>query len=182
MSLARCVATSPRWNDQPPFLEIGTRSGGSALVILRVLRSVYGNRPAPWVITVDPYGGRPYEGAPFLYDDGHYIAMKRSLARYGNHIHFLLESADFLRVLGQLALWRDGARRPVERFTLVYLDGSHDPDIVWSEITALHPRVIPGGYLIVDDTDWFGGAVRRRLDATGWNVRHEGKQTVVRLD
>jgi hypothetical protein len=43
--------------------------------------------------------------------------------------------------------------------------------------------VIPGGFLIVDDTDWFGGAVRRRLDGAAAHmrvqVRHNGKQSIV---
>jgi hypothetical protein len=183
LSLARCVAAAPRAPDAAPLLEIGTRKGGSALVMLRVLRALYRNGPSPpWLLTVDPYGRRPYEGAPFIYDEAHYIAMKRALARYGNHVHFLMESTDFLRVLDGLALWRAGVRRPVDRFTLVYLDGSHDPGIVWSEVESLVPRVVPGGFLIIDDTDWFDGAVRRRLDATGWNVRHDGKQSVVRVD
>jgi len=181
-SLARCVVAAPRGSDAAPFLEIGTRSGGSALLVLRVLRAIYRNRPdTPWLLTVDPYGRRPYEGAPFVYDEAHYIAMKRALAGYGNHVHFLMESSDFIRTLDGLTLWRGGARRAVDHFTLVYLDGSHDPEIVWSEVQSLLPRVVPGGFLIVDDTDWFNGAVRRRLDATGWNVRHDGKQSVVRV-
>ncbi len=150
--------------------------------MLRVLRALYRNTAeAPWLLTVDPYGRRPYEGAPFVYDDTHYIAMKRLLAGFGNHVHFLMESGDFLQMLSGLTLWRGGVRRPVEQFTLVELDGSHDPEIVWSEVQSLVPRVIPGGFLIVDDTDWFDGAVRRRLDGTGWNVRHDGKQSVVRV-
>jgi hypothetical protein len=64
------------------------------------------------------------------------------------------------------------------------LDGSHDPEIVWFEIERLLPRVVPGGFLIVDDTDWFQGAVRHRLDAAaaqlGVAVRHNGKQSIVR--
>lgn len=182
LSLARCVAAAPHGPDAAPLLEIGTRSGGSALLLLRVLRSIYRDAtPPPWVLTVDPYGRRPYEGAPFIYDETHYLAMKRCLAPYGNHVHFLMESGDFVRILDGLTLWRSGTRRPIDRFTLVYLDGSHDPDIVWSEVTALLPRVVPGGFLVVDDTDWFDGAVRHRLDAAGWNVRHDGKQSVVRV-
>lgn len=182
LSLARSVAAAPRGPDAAPLLEIGTRSGGSALLLLRVLRSLYrGGASPPWVLTVDPYGRRPYEGAPFVYDERHYVAMKRTLAPYGNHVHFLMESREFLRVLDGLTLWRAGVPRPIDRFTLVYLDGSHDPDIVWSEIATLQPRVVPGGFLVVDDTDWFDGAVRRRLDATGWAVRHDGKQSVVRV-
>jgi len=78
-----------------------------------------------------------------------------------------------------------GKREPLARFTLVYLDGSHDPDVVWHEIERLRPRVVPGGYLVVDDTDWFGGEVRRRLDAGAgagavpFRVRHNGKQSII---
>lgn len=186
LELARAVAAAPRasaGSTAPPLLEIGTRSGGSALLMLRVLADVYRDGQPPFVLTVDPYGGRPYEGAPFVYDERHYRAMKRALAPYANHVHYMMDSELFLRELDHLYLWADGAKRPIDRFTLVYLDGSHDPDIVWQEIVTLLPRVVPGGSLIVDDTDWFDGAVRRRLDAAapqlGVQVRHNGKQSHV---
>jgi predicted O-methyltransferase YrrM len=186
LELARAVARAPRAPDAAPLLEIGTRSGGSALLMLRVLETVYralGSAP-PMVLTVDPYGARPYEGAPFVYDARHYRAMKRNLAGYANHVHYMMDSALFVRELEHLYLWGGGAKRPLDRFTLVYLDGSHDPEIVWFEIERLLPRVVPGGFLIVDDTDWFQGAVRHRLDAAaaqlGVAVRHNGKQSIVR--
>ena len=186
LELARCIARAPRDRAAPPLLEIGTRSGGSALLMLRVLADVYrGYASPPLVLTVDPYGARPYEGAAFTYDDRHYGAMKRALAKYPNHIHYMMDSALFLRELEHLYLWVGGARRPLERFTLVYLDGSHDPDIVCHEIELLRPRVVPGGFLIVDDTDWFGGEVRRRLNAAagqdGFAVKHNGKQSIVEM-
>jgi len=185
LELARAVARAPRGADAPPLLEIGTRSGGSALLMLRVLRAVYRGTPAPFVLTVDPYGARPYEGAPFVYDARHYGAMKRALAGYANHIHYMMDSELFLRELGALYLWVGGAKRRLERFTVVYLDGSHDPEIVWREIETLWRRVVPGGFLIVDDTDWFDGAMRRRLDAAvpAWGVelRHNGKQSIVAI-
>lgn len=187
LELARAVAQAPRpprGATAPPFLEIGSRSGGSALLMLRVLDDVYrGIGPAPFVLTVDPYGARPYEGAPFVYDERHYRAMKRTLAGYANHVHYMMDSELFLRELDHFYLWAGGAKRPLDRFTLVYLDGSHDPAVVWHEIGALLPRVVPGGSVIVDDTDWFEGVVRRRLDAaaSGWGVtvRHNGKQSLV---
>jgi predicted O-methyltransferase YrrM len=184
LELARSVASAPRAPDAAPLLEVGTRSGGSALLMLRVLRTVYrGLGPPPMVLTVDPYGARPYEGAPFVYDARHYRAMKRNLAGYPNHVHYMMDSELFVRELEHLYLWADGAKRPLDRFTLVYLDGSHDPEIVWFEIERLLPRVVPGGFLIVDDTDWFQGAVRRRLDAAAARlrvpVRHNGKQSIV---
>jgi len=186
LELARSVVLAPSSADPPPLLEIGTRSGGSALLMLRLLDLVYpaGTR-RPLVLTVDPYGTRPYEGAPFVYDDRHYLAMKRHLSRYPNHIHYMMDSELFLSLLDQLYLWIDGARRPLATFSLVYLDGSHDPDVVWGEIERLLPRVVPGGFLIVDDTDWFEGAVRRRLDAGADRLpgalRHNGKQSIIRV-
>lgn len=184
LELARCVARAPRGPGAPPLLEIGTRSGGSARLMLRVLADVYrGEARPPLVLTVDPYGARPYEGAPFMYDETHYGTMKRALAPYPNHIHYMMDSALFLHELDDLYLWVDGRQQRLERFTLVYLDGSHDPEIVWREIEQLRPRVIAGGFLVVDDTDWFGGEVRRRLDvaaaASGFRVRHNGKQSIV---
>jgi len=184
LELARHVAGAPRREDPAPFLEIGTRAGGSALLMLRVLDAVYPSTARkPLVLTVDPYGTRPYEGAPFIYDDRHYGAMKRALARYPNHIHYMMDSELFLDLLDRLYLWREGVKRPLDRFSLVYLDGSHDAAIVWREIECLLPRIVPGGALIVDDTDWFDGAVRKRLDALrprlAGTLRHNGKQSII---
>ena len=106
LELARAVTLAPRSDDPAPLLEIGTRSGGSALLMLRILELVYpaGTRRPP-VLTVDPYGTRPYEGAPFVYDDRHYLAMKRALASHANHIHYMMDSELFLkRVFPGLAL------------------------------------------------------------------------------
>jgi predicted O-methyltransferase YrrM len=184
LEIARCVAMIPRGPDTPPLLEIGTRSGGSALLMLRVLDSIHesGERP-PTVITVDPYGSRPYEGEPHIYDERHYGRMKRNLAGYTNHIHYMMDSELFLRELGNMYLWSDGTRQGFNKFSLAYLDGSHDPTIVWQEIEALLPRIIPGGFLIVDDTEWLDYAVRTRLDAVaddwGFSIRHTEKQSII---
>jgi hypothetical protein len=186
MELARAVLATPKGPDAPPFLEIGTRSGGSALLILRLLDLVY-LPPArrPFVLTVDPYGSLPYAGAPYQYDDRHYRAMKKALSPYPNHVHYMMDSELFLRQLEDLYLWRGGARLGFDRFSLVYLDGSHDPDVVWSEVESLLPRVTPGGFLIIDDTDWFEGAVRKGIDEAAplfaGTVRHHGKQTILSL-
>jgi hypothetical protein len=185
LEIARCVARLPAGEACAPLLEIGTRSGGSALLMLRVLEAIHGKRQPPMVITVDPYGSRPYEGADWTYDDRHYGRMKRNLAPFTNHIHYMMDSELFLRELHRLYVWSGGSRVALDRFSLVYLDGSHDPEIVWSEIETLLPRVVPGGFLIVDDTEWFHGAVRTRIDAAadrwGLTVRHTEKQSILEL-
>ncbi|MGH9895020.1 MAG: hypothetical protein ACREA0_24170, partial [bacterium] len=162
-------------------------AGGSALLMLRLLDLVY--PPAtlrPLVLTVDPYGSRPYAGGPHEYDARHYRAMKRALAGYANHVHYMMDSELFLRQLDQLYVWQGGFRLAFDNLSLVYLDGSHDPTLVWAEIERLLPRIIAGGFLIIDDTDWFDGAVRQRLDraAPRWPVtlRHHGKQTIISVN
>jgi predicted O-methyltransferase YrrM len=176
--------SAPRGADPAPFLEIGARAGGSALLMLRLLEVIYpSGTPRPLVITVDPYGARPYEGAPFRYDWKHYRSMKRALARFANHIHYMMDSEAWLGLLDRLYLWIDGIKKPFDRFSLVYLDGSHDPAIVQMEIDILLPRIVPGGVLMVDDTDWFDGATRRYLDGLRFagTIRHHGKQSILRL-
>ena len=186
MELARAVVAAPRSADPPPFLEIGTRAGGSALLTLRLLDLVYPRSARrPLLLTVDPYGSLPYPGATFKYDDGHYRDMKRALSGYPNHVHYMMDSELFLQQREHLYLWRAGARVELRAFSLIYLDGSHDPDVVWSEIEGLLPLIIPGGYLIVDDTDWFDGTLRRRLEAVApdlpGTLRHHGKQAIIRI-
>jgi predicted O-methyltransferase YrrM len=38
-------------------------------------------------------------------------------------------------------------------YAFVYLDGSHDPDVVQREIDFFLPRLMPGGIIAVDDTE-----------------------------
>jgi predicted O-methyltransferase YrrM len=187
LELARAVVATPRSADPPPFLEIGTRSGGSALLMLRLLKVIYAPPVRrPLVLTVDPYGSLPYAGAPFEYDARHYRAMKQALAGYANHIHYMMDSELFLRLLDQMYLWRGSSKLHFNQFSLVYLDGSHDPTVVWAEIEHLLPRIIPGGFLIVDDTDWFDQAIRHQLEAEAprlpITLRHHGKQTIITVD
>jgi hypothetical protein len=186
LELARYTAIAHADRNGAPILEIGTRSGGSALLMLKVVASLYAGHKPPMVITVDPYGARPYEGEPYVYDERHYGKMKKNLAPFTNHIHYMMDSELFLRELDNVYVWSGGLRHGFNKFSLVYLDGSHDPDIVWSEIERLRPRVQAGGYLIVDDTEWFDFAVRKRLEAEApaWRVtmRHTEKQSILRID
>src|SRR2546425_2870049 len=73
LELARTVARAPRVPDPPPLLEIGTRSGGSALLMLRGLNDGYPRgTPHPVLLTGDPYGPPPHEGSPSLYAQTHH--------------------------------------------------------------------------------------------------------------
>lgn len=145
-------------------IEVGTRRGGSAVLMLRILDRLYGR--GPLLITIDPYGGKPYYGGegkvtPGLYGDEEYIAMKTLLAPFPNHVHFAVTSMDFISLLDRgFELWSGGrmirfgttdiATKP---FTFVYLDGDHDKATVLTELDHLAPRVGSGGSLVIDNVD-----------------------------
>src|SRR5260370_3919247 len=77
LELARSVARAPRLPDPPPLLEIGTRSGGAAPLMLRGVDDGYSRGPRqPVLLTVDPYCPPPYEGWTPLHDERHHQAMK----------------------------------------------------------------------------------------------------------
>src|SRR2546427_4919253 len=78
LELARTVARAPRVPDPPPLLEIGTRSGGATLLLLRGVDDGHPRRTRhPPLLTVDPYGTPPDEGSAFRYGPRDYPAAKR---------------------------------------------------------------------------------------------------------
>jgi 2-polyprenyl-3-methyl-5-hydroxy-6-metoxy-1,4-benzoquinol methylase/glycosyltransferase involved in cell wall biosynthesis len=148
-----------------PVLEVGTWKGASALVWLELLTAL--GRTTP-VITVDPYGGKPYRGGngdgEALYGAEAFTAMKRLLAPYGNHYHFPVASSEFLRaVAGRPAptIWHEGTQVPLDTFAFALLDGEHAADTIRFELDVLlgkrsfpaRPRIAPGGIIVVDNID-----------------------------
>ena len=149
----------------PPVLEVGTYKGASALMWLELLKALRKDAP---VITVDPYGGKPYRGGngdgEALYGNPEFTAMKRLLADYPNHYHFPLTSADFFRALvpaGGSAVWHAGSQVPLDTFAFALLDGEHAADTIEYELDVLmgrrsfkgQPLVAPGGVIVVDNVD-----------------------------
>ena len=96
-------------------IEVGTRRGGSALRFLELLNELYAGFVPPLLVTVDPYGYKPYDsGIPGrekmpIYGDPDYLAMKALLAKYPNHSHFKLTSLDFFDRLYGASFWFPGA-------------------------------------------------------------------------
>lgn len=111
----------------------------------------------PVLVTVDPYGGKPYSGGDYvvdwLYGDDIYLAHKQNLARFPNHVHFALEGHVFLsRCLGA-PIWRRGKRVPLTEFSFAFLDGDHDAATVREELLHLMPHMARGGRIVVDNVD-----------------------------
>jgi glycosyltransferase involved in cell wall biosynthesis/2-polyprenyl-3-methyl-5-hydroxy-6-metoxy-1,4-benzoquinol methylase len=145
-----------------PILEIGTFKGASALVWLKLLKAL--GRTTP-VITVDPYGGKPYEGGngsgEALYTGETFVAMKRLLAEFPNHFHFPIGSMGFLCRYPADVVWHEGRAIPLDTFAFALLDGQHDARTIERELQYLlqgahlthRSRMAPGGVIVVDNID-----------------------------
>lgn len=140
-------------------VEVGTRRGGSALMFLLLLDKLYEGFEKPLLITVDPYGFKPYvSGKPGvedipIYGDPDYLAMKSLLAKWANHSHFKLESLDFFYRMQGSRYWFPGAKafttksqpgefalgeeKKMGNVTFCLLDGDHSARTIQSELGHL---------------------------------------------
>lgn len=155
-----------------PFIEIGTRAGGTALLLLEAIFTSGIQRP---LITVDPYG-KPYQSGPGEYlspgqpnscpamehylptGEEHYRTAMANLSSFAqehglNHVHYRMTSADFMDAWPHvMKLWMDGEPINERPFALVYLDGEHTPETVSRELCWLLPRMSADGLIVIDDT------------------------------
>ena len=179
--LIQAIQKVPRLKNQPPFLEIGTRRGGTALLMLETIRKMFRNTV---LITVDPYGDKPYDDKPYQYGNRFYCDMKRLLASYPNHIHYHLTSQEFINIRGMISYWFRGQRRDFSEFSFIYLDGSHIPATVKMEFKHLFPRLIKGGCMVVDNTDFYKGTMakffEKKRHTSGIEAIAYGQQTLTR--
>jgi len=151
-----------------PFLEIGTREGGSALILLKAIKD---SRVKRSLITVDPYGRKPYftenvepppqyEGLKLIEVDHREDYYRRAaclIAQYAlqqdlDHFHFHIESEDFMKTFPMMKIWWEGNVLQ-QRFAFVYLDGEHTISAVSKEIEWFLPKMIDDGIIVIDDVE-----------------------------
>jgi len=132
-------------------LEVGTRSGGSALMWLQLLDELY--QTPPFLFTVDPYGTKPYMGYGMDYSDDRFVQMKQLLASYPNHAHFRLTSLDFLEGVAGRPFWVKAQERLITGFSFVFLDGDHSYAYVKKEIQAVRKFMRDGATILIDNAD-----------------------------
>lgn len=139
-------------------LEIGTRAGGTALMFLRALEEMYDD--PPHLLTVDPYGEKPYpkgtiDGTDYRYGGEFYVRSKSILAQFSNHAHFLMRSEDFW-ALTHIPLWRGGMTQQMGDLSFVFLDGDHAPPAVIADAAMAMRFLRPGGVVLIDNINWSG--------------------------
>ena len=156
----KAVEVSKNLNPLLPFVEIGTRRGGSALLLLIAIKESGCRRP---LLTVDPYGKMEYEQNDKIrikeYGEGYYREAMKVLADYCVetemiHSHFRMTSDEFMKIYPQITLYYEGQILPKEEFGLVYLDGDHHIDIVTREVEYFYPKIVRGGLLSIDDIEF----------------------------
>lgn len=166
-------------------LEIGTRAGGTAYLFTRLLTELYGEGQEPFLVSVDPYGNKPYPDGHGIwadndYGDGHYLAMRSLLGGTAHHVHFRLTSQTYLTCLLGAPLWQRGEVVPMDRFQFALLDGEHNAETIVSEVATLQGHMAPGGLILVDNIDLDPRTVPTL--APHWEFEHDvtGKRAVLR--
>lgn len=155
-----CKYVSQAANQTPVdalFVEIGSYRGGSALHILNIIRQTDKRR---FLITIDPYGAKPFtvgeEIRPdAIYDEKIYRDAMAVLSGYSlhhelNHVHYRMTSDDFMRVWESIDFYFEG-KKIEKKYGFVYIDGDHNPLQVNREIEYFVPRLVKGGIIALDD-------------------------------
>lgn len=138
-------------------IEIGTRAGGSAFLMLSILRDMYPETERPMLFTVDPYGGKPYLGGDRvevgLYGPNDYRAARQWLAEFTWHAHYYMTAHVFLTHLAHTAYYQRGEQLAIDQLTFALLDGDHTADAILAEVGSLFPLMRPGGVILIDNVD-----------------------------
>ena len=143
-----------------PFVELGVRAGGSALLALWAIHESGVNRP---LITVDPYGERPWLSA----DDK---VMEKDSDGYGESFwrqtqnlltefcvkneldwwHYRMTDTDFMSAWDGMDVWYQ-KKELEKKFGFVYLDAEHSLNVIKRQYEWFSKRVVKGGMISIDD-------------------------------
>lgn len=166
-------------------IEIGTRKGGSSMVIMDAMGLEEKHR---FFITVDPYGDKPYpldtkKKISFDYGEHHYKDACMNLAVKSLEIpqicwtHFRVRSQDFIDHLGRVQLFLKGEKYILNRdflYSFVYLDGEHNTETVKKEIEYFFPRICEDGYILIDNSDQI--SIKQAISSSMVRNSYKGKQ------
>lgn len=146
------------------ILEIGTRKGGSMMIIIdSLLRSEQENRH---VISVDPYGHIPYNSGTMAgickFDYTNDMKKKTMVDLYTyvqnkpvNLITFCMTDSEFRkRFSNGVEVYQDDPIL-VNKYAFAFLDGPHDTISVTNELQFICNRMTKGAKVVIDNIDFF---------------------------
>ena len=155
--LAKAAADAP----EGIFVEIGFRAGTG------VMAMVEGKPHSPnnLYIAIDPFGNVPYnEGTRTRHLDYTNERRKYTLRNFYNYlaevesttnfIFFNLESIEFIkRYEDGVPDYFSGNKVIRTDYSIAHLDGQHDTETVLKEVEFFVSRILPNGYIIIDNTE-----------------------------
>lgn len=148
-------------------LEIGTRRGGSAKIIIDGLVSAGDRRRT--VICCDPYGNIEYNptdhqlGVRLDYTNDMRNQTIPTLLNYGysrgiNMLFFNMEDTEFMNRFSDGVPVYSEFKTIENEFAMVFFDGPHDTDSIVKEVEFFALRAPLGAMFVFDDIAWYNHA------------------------
>ena len=170
-------------------LEIGTRKGGSMMIIIdALLESGQENRN---VISVDPYGhilyntGSQYSITRFDYTNDMKKQTMIDLFSYVkdkpvNFIPICLTSDDFFALYSSGVSIYNIERQIINKIAFAFVDGQHDTSSVLADCFNIGEKAVTGTRIVIDNIDFFDlEDVLYELHHQGFSVEEQGKTKII---
>lgn len=153
------LAISETKNIPGATIEIGTRRGGSSVMIMQGNLGM--NKPH---ISIDPYGNIDYHDRVGIHKSDYTNHMKTqtmaSLYQWAydnnyNFIFFNLEDTEFFkRFENGVPIYEDN-KRIEDKFSLVFVDGPHHTQAVLDAFEYFKDKMAIGGQIVFDNYDHY---------------------------
>lgn len=155
------VAQAFAWSENDIAVEIGSHTGRTAAFLAETLSEIGASN---LVLSIDPF---ERVGNSRLNPQGKYRKYLKTMRRRG------LED----RCVPLVGFSQHVASAVPERIGLLLVDGNHDHDSVRTDLALFAPKVLPGGFIFLDDyTDTYPGVVEATEEfvsaARDFQLRH----------
>lgn len=142
------VLSTYRWPEGSILTEIGAYHGQTTVFMAKVLELV-GHRPP--ILSIDPFE-RAIPDA--LNPQGSYLAYLKNVSDHG-----------YVDQCVPLVAFSQNAARVVPPFVgVLVIDGAHYYDAISSDLKLYAPKILPGGFIFIDDYGGSYPAVARACD------------------
>jgi len=146
------VALAFPWSPDGLVVEIGSYSGMTAAFVAQTLAETgLGNR----VVSIDPFERVPN-------------TRKNPQGRYKRYLRTMQERGLEDQCLPLIAYSQDAASVVADRIGLLIIDGNHEYESVARDLAFYAPKVLPGGFIFLDDyTETYPGVARATEEFLG---------------
>lgn len=172
-------------------IEVGVHQGGASKLIIEAYKKHHPTLKH-FHIGLDPFGGVPYVDNESMYQkkqfDPRYNDQRRWMLQKTiveqedkNFIFLLLESSEyFKRFPDGYPILIDSQKYILGTYDLVHIDAMHAVEFIINEINFFKNRMIPKGFIILDDWDCFDiDFIDKYMYYIGFKKYKKGKKKMV---